>query len=145
MGQVLSFGILNRGSGLRPLGFTWQVTSQARLAGDVIQVWINNSPSNHCISHFKAQLALSFFIQNLICMYWIKGILGMTAWPYRVTTKYSYCMVYLYRYHFNLLFELKYSMQIYCYGDVNLLTETNNCLSVICLHWKTSELTFPRI
>ena len=43
-GAVL--GILNK-------LITWQVTS-ARLAGDVIQVWINSSPSNHCISHFKA-------------------------------------------------------------------------------------------
>ena len=65
-------GILNKGSGLRPSGFTWQVTL-ARLAGDVIQVWINSSPSNHCISHFKAQLAQSFFIQHLICINWIKG------------------------------------------------------------------------
>ena len=58
-GAVL--GILNRGSGLRPSGFTWQVTS-AHLAGDVIQVWINSSPSNHGISHFKAQLAQLFSI-----------------------------------------------------------------------------------
>ena len=67
-------GILNRGSGLRPSGCTWQVAS-ASLAGDVIQVWINSSPSNHCISHFKAQLAQLFFIQHLICTYWIRGIL----------------------------------------------------------------------
>ena len=53
--------LLNRGSGLRPPGFTWQVTS-AHLAGDVIQVWINSSPSNHGISHFKAQLAQLFSI-----------------------------------------------------------------------------------
>ena len=53
--------ILKKGSGPRPSGFTWQVTS-ARLAGDVIQVWINNSPSNHCISHFKLQFTQSFFI-----------------------------------------------------------------------------------
>ena len=71
-GAVL--GILNRGSALRPSGFTWQVTS-ASLAGDVIQVWINNSPSNHCIYHFEAQLAQLFLIQYLICTYWIKGIL----------------------------------------------------------------------
>ena len=71
MGQVQSFGILNRGSGLRPSGFTRQATS-ARLAVDVIQVWINSSPSNCCISHFKAQLAQLFFIQHLK---WIKGIL----------------------------------------------------------------------
>ena len=57
-----------------PSGFTWQMTSTC-LAGDVIQVWINSSPSNHCISHFKAQLAQLFFIQHLICTYWIKGIL----------------------------------------------------------------------
>ena len=74
MGQVQSFGILNKGSGLWPSGFTWQVTS-ARLAGDVMQVWINSSPSNHCISHFKAQLTQLFFIQHLKCTYWIKGIL----------------------------------------------------------------------
>ena len=68
------FGILNKGSGLRPSGFIRQATS-ARLAGDVIQVWINSSPSNRCISHFKAQLAQLFFIQHLKCTYWIKGIL----------------------------------------------------------------------
>ena len=67
-GTVL--GILNLGSGLRPSGFTWQVPS-ASLADDVIQVWINSSPSNHCISHFKAPLAQLFFIQHLICTYWI--------------------------------------------------------------------------
>ena len=116
-GPGAALGILNRRSGLRPSGFTWQVTL-ASLAGDVIQVWINSSPSNHCISHFKAQLAQLFLIQHLICTYWIKGILcgyairsgrhpsgsqrpgptcgrpltslGMFAWPYRVTTKYSY-------------------------------------------------------
>ena len=65
-----SFEILNKGSGLRPSGFTRQVTS-ARLAGDVIQVWINSSPSNRCISHFKAQLVQLFFIQHLKCTYWI--------------------------------------------------------------------------
>ena len=72
--------ILNRGSSLWPSGFTWQVAS-ARLAGDVIKVWINSSPSNHCISHSKAQLGQLFFIQHLICTYWIKGILwvGLTA------------------------------------------------------------------
>ena len=116
-GAVLGGG----GSGLRPSGFTWQVTS-AHLAGDVIQVWINSSPPNHCISHFKAQLAQLILIQHLICTYWIKGIicgyairsgkhasgsqrpgptrsarrpltsLGMSAWPYRVTTTYSYCI-----------------------------------------------------
>ena len=53
-GAVL--GIFNNGSGLRPSGFIWQVTS-ARLAGDVIHIWINSSSSNHCTSHFKAQLA----------------------------------------------------------------------------------------
>ena len=63
----------NKGSGLRPSGFIWQVTS-ARLAGDVIQVWINSSSSNHCISHFKAQLVQLFLIHHLICTYWIKGI-----------------------------------------------------------------------
>ena len=51
------------------------------LASDVIQVWINSSPSNHCISHFKAQLAQIFFIQHRICMYWIKGILCGYAIP----------------------------------------------------------------
>ena len=71
-GEVL--GILNKGSGLRPSDFTWQVTS-ARLAGEVIQVWINSSPSNHCVSHFKAQLGQLFLINHLICTYWIKGIL----------------------------------------------------------------------
>ena len=100
--------ISNRRSGLRPSGFTWQLT-WARLAGDVIQIWMNSSPSNHCISHFKAQLAQLFLIQHLICTYWIKGILcgyaagadlrsarrpltsrGMSTWLYRVTTKYSY-------------------------------------------------------
>ena len=55
------------GSGLRPSGFTWQVTS-ARLAGDVIHVLKNSSPSNHSISHFKAQLVQLFFIQHLICI-----------------------------------------------------------------------------
>ena len=73
MGQVQSFGILNKGSGLRPSGFTRQATS-ARLAGDVIQVWVNSSPSNRCISHFKAQLAQLYFIQHLKCTHWIKGI-----------------------------------------------------------------------
>ena len=34
----------------------------ASLAGDVIQVWINSSPSNHCIFHYKAQLAQLFLI-----------------------------------------------------------------------------------
>ena len=64
-------------------GFTWQATS-ARLAGDVIQVWINRSLSNHCISHFKAQLAQWFLIQHLICTYWIKGILcGYAKWSGR--------------------------------------------------------------
>ena len=58
----------NRGSGLRPSGFTWQVTS-ACLAGDIIQVWKNSSPSNHCISHVKAQLAQLFLIQHLICIH----------------------------------------------------------------------------
>ena len=115
MEQLQSFGILNKGSGLRPSGFTRQATS-ARLAGDVIiQVWINSSPSNRCISHFQAQLTHLLFIQHLKCTYWIKGILcgyairsgrhpsgsqrpgpltslGMSAWPYRVTTKYSYCI-----------------------------------------------------
>ena len=38
-------------------------------------VWINSSPSNHCVSHFKAQLAQLFLINHLICTYWIKGIL----------------------------------------------------------------------
>ena len=71
-GAVL--GILNKWSGLRPSGFPWLVTS-ARSSGDVIQVWMNSSPSNHCISHFKAQLAQLFLIQHFICMYWIKGIL----------------------------------------------------------------------
>ena len=51
----------NRGTGLRPSGFTWQVMS-ARLAGDVIHVWKNSSPSNHCISHFKAQLAQYVYV-----------------------------------------------------------------------------------
>ena len=74
MGQVQSFGIFTKGSGLRPSGFTRQATS-ARLADDVIQGWINSSPSNRCISHFKAQLAQLFFIQHLKCTYWIKGIL----------------------------------------------------------------------
>ena len=46
--------------------------SSASLAGDVIQVWINSSPANHCISHYKAQLAQLFLIQHLICTYWIK-------------------------------------------------------------------------
>ena len=122
MGQAQSFGILNKGAGLRPLGFTRQATS-ARLAGGVIQGRINSSPSSCCISHFKPQLAQLFFIQHLKCTYWIKGILcgyairsgrhpsgsqwlgptcgwpggrwlpfGMSAWPYRVTTKYSYFM-----------------------------------------------------
>ena len=59
MGKVQSFGILNKGS-----GFTRQATS-ARLAVDIIQVWINSSPSNCCISHFKAQLAQLFFIRHL--------------------------------------------------------------------------------
>ena len=48
------------------------------LTGDVthvIQVWINNSSSNHCISHFKAQLTQFLLIQHLMCTYWIKGIL----------------------------------------------------------------------
>ena len=118
MGHVQSIGILNKGSGLRPSGFTRQATS-ARLTGDVIQVWINSSSSNRCNSHFKAQLVQLFFIQHHKCTYWIKGILcgyairsgrhpegsqrppgrpqrppltslGMSAWPYRVTTKYSY-------------------------------------------------------
>ena len=74
MGQVQSLGYWTaRGSGLRPSGFTWQVTS-ACLAGDVMQVWINSSSSNHCISHFKAQLVQLYFIQHLICTYWIKFI-----------------------------------------------------------------------
>ena len=68
-GAVL--GILNKGLGLRPSGFTWQVTS-ARLASDVIQVWMNSSSSNNCISHFKAQLVQLIFIYLI---YWIKGIL----------------------------------------------------------------------
>ena len=66
--------ILNNGSGIPPSGFTWQATS-AHLAGGVIQVWINSSPSNPTISHFKAQLAPWFLIQHLICTYWIQGIL----------------------------------------------------------------------
>ena len=75
MSQVQSLGYWTAtGSGLRPSGFTWQLAS-ASLAGDVIQVWINSSPSNHCISHCKAQVAQLFFIQHLICTYWIKGIL----------------------------------------------------------------------
>ena len=74
MGRVQSFGIFLKGSGLRPSGFTRQATSP-RMAGDVIQVWINSSPSNRCISHFKAQLAQLFFIQHVKCTYWIKGIL----------------------------------------------------------------------
>ena len=72
MGQVQSLGYW--GSGLRPSGFTLQVTS-FRLAGGVIQVWINSSPSNHCISHFKAQLAQLFSNQHLMWICWIKGIL----------------------------------------------------------------------
>ena len=44
--------ILNNGSGIRPSGFTWQATS-AHLAGGVIQVWINSSPSYHSISNLK--------------------------------------------------------------------------------------------
>ena len=44
---------------------TWRETS-ARLAGNVIQVWINSLPSNQCISLLKAQLAQLFSIQNLI-------------------------------------------------------------------------------
>ena len=105
-----SLGILNKWSGLRPSGFAWQMTS-ARLAGDVIQVWINSSPSNHCISQFKAQVA-QLFLFNILYERTIRrrdsfiikskqgGImrsarrpltsLGMSAWPYRVTTKYSY-------------------------------------------------------
>ena len=119
MDQVQPFGILKKGSDLRPSGFTRLATS-ARLAGDVIQVWVNSSPSNRCISHFKAQLAQLSFLQHLKCTYWIKGILcgyeirsgrhpsgsqrpgpltslGMPAWPYRVTTKYSYYInMYIY-------------------------------------------------
>ena len=83
MGQVQSFGILNKGSGLWPSGFTRQATS-ARLTGDVIQVWINSLSSNRCISHFKTQLVQLFFIQHLKCTYWIKGILcGYAIWSGR--------------------------------------------------------------
>ena len=55
---------LNYGVTYWTSGFTWQVTS-AHLAGDVIQVWINSSPSNHGISHLKAQLAQLF---NISCV-----------------------------------------------------------------------------
>ena len=73
-GQVQCLGYWTERRAFGPSGFTWQVTS-ASLAGDVIQLWINSSPSNHCISHFRAQLAQLFFIQHLIGTYWIKGIL----------------------------------------------------------------------
>ena len=58
-------GILNKGSGFRPSGSTWNVTS-TRLTGDVKDVWINRSWSNPWISHFKVPLAQLFTFQHLI-------------------------------------------------------------------------------
>ena len=73
MGQLQSLGYWTKGRAFGPRAsldrwrqLAWQATSQ---------VWINSSPSNQCISRLKAQLAPLFFIQHLICTYWIKGIL----------------------------------------------------------------------
>ena len=88
MGQVAVHG--NRRSGLRPSGFTWQVTS-ARLAGDVIQVWKNSSSSNHCISHFKAQLAQLFWF-NILYVYVLDK--RNTLWL-RDTVRLVYSTVYI--------------------------------------------------
>ena len=95
MGQVQSFGILNKGSGLRLSGFTRQATS-ARLAGDVMQVWINSSPPFQSTASAIIFDSTSYMYildkRNTLTAGRPRPLTsrGMSAWPYRVTTKYSY-------------------------------------------------------
>ena len=90
-GPCAVLGILNKGSGLHASCFTWQVTS-ARMAGDVIHVWVNSSSSNRPISHVKAPIIFisTCYMYVLGSARWLLTSLGISSSRYRVTTKYSY-------------------------------------------------------
>ena len=81
-------GVFNKWSGLRPsdiLSICW--LGWRRHARTV-----NNHLWNRMICHFKVSLLL--FTLILLSARRPLTSLGMSAWPYRATTKYSYCIIH---------------------------------------------------
>ena len=120
---VLGYSINARGVGPRT---PYRVGD---LAGDFTRAWVSHSLANHWIYNFKASLLRDFCCVNYTFVLdkrntaWLRDTvrqtslgksaagadlryplrpltsLGTFAWPYRVTTRYSYYMPYIYYTH----------------------------------------------